>query len=84
MPKLYRAQNVSCRVCGKGLFNSLPAVETEQEAKAWGPREFRRRKKGLPLALKARTCSAACYAALPPWWRLVLKFLPFLARRLFS
>ena len=84
MSKWYIAKNVRCKVCGEGLLRSAPLVATKEEAEAWGEREFRRRMPDMPLALKARTCSATCYAALPPWRRLVLKCLPFLARRLFS
>jgi len=85
MSALYLAENVPCKVCGKGVLNMMTrVVSTEEEAKAWGEREFQRRRADLPLALKARTCSAECYVALPSWRRIVIKLLLPLARRILS
>jgi len=85
MPTLYLVEDVPCKVCGKGVLKiGTRPVSTAEEAKAWGEREFRRRRADLPLALKARTCSAACYMALPSWRRLVARFLPVLARPFLS
>ena len=53
MPALYLAEDVPCKVCGKGVLNiGTRPVATAEEAKAWGEREFQRRRGDLPLAFE--------------------------------
>ncbi len=82
MPTYIPGENVPCRVCGAGLLAAPPLFGTREQAKAWGQREFQRLAPQRQLAFKARTCSVQCYAALPPWRRLLLKSFWCLGARL--